>query len=182
VQMGMKLSGLAVALVAGVLLVLAGTRWASAEVTSGSTPAAQSTSTPAPGQAGPTGATGPAGPTGATGPAGPTGASGAQGATGATGPAGAGGTGASPSYTTQTATASAPSNNVRTVTATCTGSTPNVIGGGYSFTDSGGDPPYEVWVYTNQPVGSDSWRVIGTAYEISSPYTFTLTVYARCAP
>jgi hypothetical protein len=160
-------------------------------VTGGSTPASQTTSAPAPGQAGPTGgtgpagptgATGPAGPTGATGPAGPTGASGAQGVRGATGPAGAGGTGSSPSYTTQTASTTLPGNNVTTVTATCTGSTPNVIDGGYSFTDSSGRPPYQVWPFSSQPVGSNSWRVVGTAYVIGSPYTFTLTVYARCAP
>jgi hypothetical protein len=129
-----------------------------------------------PGPKGDAGAPGPAGPQGPVGPAGPAGPAGSTGPAGPAGP--------SPSYTTQTATSAQTfSNNFTEVTATCTGSTPNVVGGGFSLvqiTPSGSEQtPYDTLVTTNGPVGSSSWHVAGLATVSSGK--FTLTVYARCA-
>lgn len=132
-----------------------------------------------PGTAGTAGAKGEKGDQGIQGIQGIVGPAGEAGPAGPAGPAGAGG---SSSYATVTAVRSGVfANNATELSANCTGATPNVISGGYTWTqDSNGAAPYQMSVFSNGPVGSSSWRVSGLAYP-SSGNTVTLTVYARCA-
>ncbi|PPH07680.1 hypothetical protein C5C71_14015 [Rathayibacter sp. AY1C1] len=132
----------------------------------------------APGLPGADGAPGPIGEIGATGMDGETGPAGPPGADGAAGPAGPAGGGAT--YATVTATRTGIyANNVQTLSATCTGATPNVIGGGFSWTEVDGSSPYKSEVSTSAPVGSGTWTVTGSAYAVNG--TLTLSVYALCA-
>lgn len=131
------------------------------------------------GPEGPAGAVGPPGADGPAGPAGPAGAAGPAGPAGAVGPAGP--AGGSASYTTVTASKTGIfGNNWTEHSATCTGATPNVVGGGFTWAEGDGSVPYQEDTMSSAPVGSSTWRVSGFAHPGASG-SLTLTVYARCA-
>src|SRR5690606_17508007 len=148
------------------------------------------------GAQGPAGPVGPAGADGAVGPQGPQGAPGVDGAAGAQGPAGpvgpqgpAGADGAqgpqgpAGSVSTIAIVPGTPvtdtnfnSGETLTGTATCTGATPRLIGGGIQSNQQQG---YQI--AENYPSSATTWTATVVSFSNGTPST-TITVYAICIP
>ena len=133
--------------------------------------------TGAPGADGATGPAGPAGAIGPTGPAGPAGANGATGPTGPTGPTGATGLAGTAGVVTLSGTTSGSNTSNKTATATCSGGTPRVLGGGFVVLPSS----VAVYATASYPSSPSAWSVTVNNGVLNGT-SWNLTAWAICAP
>ncbi|MEZ5563973.1 MAG: collagen-like repeat preface domain-containing protein, partial [Gammaproteobacteria bacterium] len=130
------------------------------------------------GPAGPAGADGATGPEGPQGPAGPAGADGATGPEGPQGPAGPAGSVSTIAIVPGTPVTDTNFNSGETLTgtATCSGATPRLVGGGIQSNQQQG---YQI--SQSYPSSATTWTATAVSFSNNTPST-TITVYAICIP